>query len=287
MKRKTVKKKYKFDNFGSTKASQQLAKKRQKRIQKFAEILPSPSSLESLEGKPEKLPFIHLWIGLRQYAFGFFENSILNSAFAAEYALVLRLNEKLNKDEKKVISAKGLGFSGAIKKAKFLSLIDETLYQDLVVLCNLRNMAAHPSNWMTFFNLLDQRKYVFDIEWMAKTAGMKPEEIEGLIKDPIEKENLEKAKNKLISYKEEKVGQLPDLEWAAHRSTLEEQREIVKKYSEKMIKDLLLDRQIFRLIEKPREAAKFIMKSYPYPEELALRAFAIVVETLRQLKFMS
>jgi hypothetical protein len=287
MKKKTIIKKYKFDNLGSTKASKTLAKKREKRIKKIAHILPLPASLVMLEGNSEKLPFLHFWIGLRQYVFGYYENTILNSAFAAEYAVLLRLNEKLGPDQKKAISIKGLSFSGAINKAKNLSLIDEECQQDLTVLCNLRNMAAHPSNWITLYNLLDQQDSVFDSKWIAKIIGKKPEEIEAIEKDSEERTKLEEVRKQLLSYKEKKAGHLPDLEWAAHRSTLEAQTLIVKKYSEKMVKDFFKDGKISKLIERPKEAAKLITKNYPYPEELAFRAIGITVATLKQLKFLT
>jgi hypothetical protein len=105
------------------------------------------------------------------------------------------------------------------------------------------------------------------------------------MKESIDPANLESALKKLTTFKEKHFGELPDLKWATHKTTLEAQTAMVKTYSEKMIKDLLIDRKIFNIVNKPKDAARYIQRNYPYPEELAYRSIQTAANVLKRLNF--
>jgi hypothetical protein len=273
----------------SSKAEEKQRKKRAHRIENVMRSLPTVDSLVQL-GDANKLPLIQLWGASLQFVHGFYENSILDSAFAAEYGLLLRLNEKLEQEEKNMIAEKkgGLSFSSAINRSKGV-LIDEELAKSLVVLNNLRNMTAHPSNWITLFKQLEQKTFLNQEaikHWISEITHESPEKTAERLKDDFDPDRAERALERLIAFKDERWGKLPDLLWAAHKETLRAQTDIVKEYSEKMIRDLILDKDIVKLTNQPKNAAKYIQRRYPYPEELAARAIQIAHETLKRLHFL-
>jgi len=276
-------------NKSGSKADRKHMKRRMLRIDWLLTSLPSSRSLRLL-GDPGKLPLIHLFVASQQYIFGFYENSILNSAFTAEYGLLLRLNDKLKQEEKtEIAKTGGLGFSEAIKKSTG-SLIDEKLAKNLRVLNNLRNMAAHPSNWVTLFKQLDQNLFLNQKameNWISKVTKKSKKAITGSLKDELDLEKAKEALERLRAFKDERFGKLPDLEWAAHRSTLKAQTNIVKEYSEGMIRDMILNKDVIKMVNQPSGAAKYIQKRYPYPEELAIKAMEIAYSTIEKLGFLA
>jgi len=281
--------KFKGKLVDSSKAEEKQRKKRARRIEYVMRSLPTVASLVQL-GDANKLPLIQLWGASLQFVQGFYENSILASAFAAEYGLLLRLNENLAPEEKNVIAEKkgGLSFSKAINRSKG-SLVDEELARSLVVLNNLRNMSAHPSNGVTLFKQLEQKTFLNQEamkQWVSEITHESPEETAQRLKDDFDPEKAKVALDMLIAYKDERWGKLPDLLWAAHKETLKAQTDIVKEYSEKMIQDLILNKDIVKLTNRPNKAAEYIQRKYPYPEELAAKAIRIAHETLRQLHFL-
>jgi len=276
-------------NKSASKTDRKHMKQRTLRIEWLFASLPSSRSLKLL-GTPGKLPLIHLFVASQQYIFGFYENSILNSAFAAEYSLLLRLNEKLKQEEKmEIAKTGGLGFSEAIKKSTG-SLIDKKLAKDLKVLNNLRNMAAHPSNWVTLFKQLDQNLFLNQKameNWISKVTKKSKKAIAGSLNDELDIEKAKEALERLRAFKDKRFGKLPELEWAAHRSTLRAQTNIVKEYSEGMITDLILNKNVIQMVKKPSGAANYIQKRYPYPEELAIKAMEIAHNTIKRLGFLT
>lgn len=273
----------------SSKANLKQMRRRTRRVEKVLISLPSTDSLKLL-GDPNKLPLIQLWGACQQYIFGFYENSILDSAFAAEYGLLLRLNDKLEQEEKNAIAGKkgGLSFSEAINRSKGV-FFDNELAKNLLVLNNLRNMIAHPSNWVTLFKQLDENSFLNQRamkHWISKVTHESTSETVERLKGDFDPDRAKEALDRLIAFKEKRWGKLPDLEWATHKSTLRAQTDVVKEYSEGMIRDLILNKDIVKMANQPRYAAKYIQRRYPYPEELAVRAIDIAYETLVQLHFL-
>jgi hypothetical protein len=82
------------------------------------------------------------------------------------------------------------------------------------------------------------------------------------------------------------MGKFADLEWATHKKTLEIQIGIVKKHSEKMIRDMINDKKVLRLTSKPESAAEYMLANYRYPEELALQSIHAAHKTLKQLNIL-
>jgi hypothetical protein len=159
-----------------SKSQQKMAKKRANRVKNILDMLPLTTSLITV--RPSGLPLIPLWIAYRQFILGFYESSILNSTFAAEYAILVRLNEKLSNVEKTAIAKRGLTFYDSINRARKLLSIDDKLVSDLRDLNNLRNMNAHPSNWVALYIQLDERdSFLKDDaikEWISSTTKRTP-----------------------------------------------------------------------------------------------------------------
>lgn len=273
----------------SSKAASKQRERRERGIRYIITSLPSAESL-ILSGSAEKLPLIQLWEASIQFISGFYQTSILNSAFAAEYGLLLRLNEKLEQVQKDKIANKkgGLSFRDAINKSRG-TLIDEDLAKRLDVLNNLRDMSAHPSNWVTLLKELEERTFLSQEpmkDWISETTHTSPDEIAERLKDDFDPDMAKKALDRLINVKDKQWGKLPDLQWAAHKKTLRFQTEVVvKDYSKKLIRDLISNKEIVKLINKSNNPAEYIQRKYRYPEELANKAIQIAHETLRQLHF--
>ena len=272
------------------KANQRKMKKRERKIRHVTASLPSRKSLSLLRSS-DTLPQIQLFSALQQYILGFFENSVLNSAFAAEYGILLRLNDEFSKEEKENIATKGLSFSAAIKKARKADLIEERLTQDLLMLCDLRNMAAHPSNYVTLFRQIADADPIFTGKplelWITTVIGKSPDSIVEEMGSKVDKKALEQALKTLLDFKDKQFGNLPNLEWAANRQTLKSQIPIVKKYSQRMVKDMLLKKRILDMAENPKKATEFILNKYSYVEDIALDSIEIAFNTLKQLHLIN
>lgn len=261
--------------------------KRRRKIRFVLDSLPDPRSLKSL-GDPNKLPLIHLYAAAEQFMLGSIEDCILHSAFAAEYGLLLRLNEVLTGDEKEEIRKKGgLSFSGAISRSTG-RLIDATIAEQGRVLNNLRGMAAHPSNWLTLFKQLEESLFLNQEamkQWISEATSQDVTHILEGLKDLLDPEKTEASLERLINYKEKRVGKMPNLEWSAHQSTLRFQTSIVKEYSKTMINEMMVKKGIVEMISDPRNSPRYIKRNYPYGEDLALRAIKIAFDMLRHLEF--
>jgi hypothetical protein len=122
--------------------------------------------------------------------------------------------------------------------------------------------------------------------WISKVTHKSSREIAEKLKNEFDTDKAKEAFQRLVAFKDKTWGNLPDLEWAAHKSTLRAQTDIVKEYSERMIRDLVMNKEILIMTNQPSQAAKYIQRRYPYPEELAVRAISIAYDTLTQLHFL-
>lgn len=202
------------------------------------------------------------------------------------------MNEKFSEEEKNDIAAGGgLSFSAAIRKARKADLIEERLTQDLLMLCDLRNMAAHPSNYVTLFRQIVDANPIFTgkplEQWIATVIGKSPEAIEEEMGNTLDKKALGQALETLLDFKNKQFDKLPNLQWAANRQTLKSQIPIVKKYSRRMVKDMLLKKRLLDLEKSPKKATEFILNRYSYVEDIALDSIEIAFNTLKQLQLAS
>jgi hypothetical protein len=274
---------------GSSKADQKQKEKRERRIRNIMTSLPSIELLNQLV-TAERLPVAQLWEASIQFIQGFYPTSILDSAFAAEYGLLLRLNEKLTQEQKDKIAKKrsGLSFREAINKSRG-KFIKEDLAKRLDILNNLRDMGAHPSNWMILLKELEERTFLNQEamkDWISQTTQMSPDEIDRRLKGDLDMDKAKEALNRLVNFRDEQLGKLPDLQWAAHKKTLTFQTEVVKEYSKKLINNLIWNKEIVKVMNKIDNPAKYVQRKYPYPEELAVEAIRIAHDTLRELQFL-
>ena len=260
---------------------------RQRKVQYVFDACPQIETLET-SPNPSKLPIGQLISACRQFMMGYYENSILNSAFAVEYSLLFKINSELNDTDKMAIAEK---YKGGFDLRYALNLargkwIDEPLYNELQLLNNLRDMSAHPSNWITLYNLLG--KQFADEEtakkWVSKAANKSPIQIAESFKDEFDVEKAKQTHAAMSSYADARWANLPDLEWASKKGTLLFQRDFVKSHSEQMLKDMILKKEIVSLTQKPSAAAERILNRYRFPEEIALISIRLAFEALQQLQ---
>ncbi len=266
---------------------EKMIMKRTKKVQYIIDACPRVETLET-SPDPNKLPIGQLISACRQFVLGYYENTILNSAFAVEYALLFKINSEINDDERKALAKEyrgGFDLRYALNRARG-SWIDETLYNELQLLNNLRDMSAHPSNWITLYHLLGK---LFSDEdkikkWIAKAVNKSPEQIAKSLEDEFDVEMAKQTQKEMMSYADVRWANFPDLEWASKKDTLEFQKDYVKRYSHQMIKEMIGDKQILTLTKNPSTAADYIISTYRFPEDTALRALEMAFKTLTQLK---
>jgi hypothetical protein len=260
---------------------------RQRKVQYVFDACPQIETLET-SPNPNKLPIGQLISACRQFMMGYYENSILNSAFAVEYSLLFKINSELNGTDKMAIAEK---YKGGFDLRYALNLargkwIDEPLYNELQLLNNLRDMSAHPSNWITLYKLLGKQFADEEIakKWVSKAANKSPVQIAESLKDGFDVEKAKQTHAAMSSYADARWANLPDLEWATKKDTLAFQRDYVRRYLQPMVDELLNDKKIIGLIQNPSTAAEFVMNRYRFPEDTALRAIDMAFEALKQLK---
>jgi hypothetical protein len=274
------------------KKAKEIEKMSRKRIRKVQHIIDACPPVEKLELSPDpnKLPIGQLISACRQFIMGYYENTILNSAFAVEYALLFKINSEIGDDEREALAKKyrgGFDLRYALNRARD-NWIDEKLYNELQLLNNLRDMSAHPSNWLTLYNHLG--KLLSDEEktkkWVAKTVNKSPEQIARSLKDELDAKMAKKTLEEMTLYTGTRWANLPDLEWASKKDTLEFQKDYVKRYSSPMINEMITDKKIITLTKNPSSAAEYIIKRYRFPEDTALKALEMAFKTLKQLKII-
>ena len=273
-----------------TKKSLKLEKATEQRSRKVKfvyRLYPNTQALET-SSNPNKMPIGQIISAANQFTLGYFENSVLNSAFAVEYALLFKINSEINAEEKQEIAQKlkgGFDLRYALNLARG-KWIDETLYNRLQLLNNLRDMCAHPSNWVTLYNLLN-KQYGDKKEatkMVCKALNMSINQITESLKGEFEEDKGKQTVEAMLSYADSRWANLPDLEWASKKGTLLFQRDFVKSHSEQMIKDMILKKEIVSLIQKPSAAAERILNRYRFPEEIALISIRLAFEALQQLQ---
>jgi len=262
---------------------------RQRKVQFVFDTCPRAEGLET-STDPNKLPIGQLIRAAHQFMLGYFEDCILDSAFAVEYALVFKIDAELTPEEKQSIAQthrEGFGLPDALNMARG-KWIDETLYNDLQVLKNLRDMSAHPSNWVTLYNQLT--KQVGDEKatqkWICKVTSQSPKQIFDRFKEGFDVEKANKTASAMVEYAHSRWGNLPDLEWATHKDTLAFQIDFVKKNSQPMVRELLNEKKIIDLISNPSVAPKYLLKRYNFPEAIAMKSLRMAFDTLKQLKII-
>lgn len=262
---------------------------RQRKVQFVFDASPQIEGLET-SPDPNKLPIGQLISAAKQFILNYFENCILNSAFAVEYGLLLKINAELTPEQKQLIAQNhrgGFGLADALNMARG-KWINETLYNDLQVLKNLRDMSAYPSNWVTLYNQLTKQYHDKEAakKWICKATNKSPNQIAERLKDEFDVEKANKAFEALVSYADLRLGNLPDLEWATRKDTLTFQIDFVKKNSQPMVRELLNERKIIDLISNPNRAPKYMFKRYNFPEEIAMKSLKMAFDTLKQLKII-
>jgi hypothetical protein len=76
---------------------------RQRKVQFVFDACPQAEGLET-SPDPNKLPIGQLIRAAHQFMLGYFENCILDSAFAVEYGLALKIDAELTPEEKQSIA---------------------------------------------------------------------------------------------------------------------------------------------------------------------------------------
>lgn len=263
--------------------------RRKRDIEYILDALPSERSLKRL-GDPKKLPLIGLCAACQRYLSGFDDDCVLHSAFACEMALLLILDEKLSKSEKKEIKKKGgLSFGKTIRLAKELNIINSGNTEKLNILKNLRDMHAHPANWLVLIKSMEYD--IFRGEGLIKKGQqtvLSEEEINNLLKRlKLSTNKVRKIHQKLEKYLERKLSKLPELEWAAEPGTLEFQKKrTIQNLSKRIISDMIKKGEIRKILKYKGDIPKYIMKKYSYSKQIALEALELAYDVLKNLHFI-
>jgi hypothetical protein len=271
-------------------ACERAVELRRRKVQFVFDACPQIEGLET-SPDPNKLPIGQLFSAARQFILKYFENCILNSAFAVEYGLILKIDADLTPEKKNLFAQKcrgGFSLSNALNMAKGNKWIDETLYNDLQVLKNLRDMSAHPSNWVTLYNQLCEQYHSEEVaqKWISKATNQSPKQIYERLKNEFDVEKAKKAFEAMASYADLRFGNLPDLKWATRKDTLAFQIDFVKKNSQPMVRELVNEKKIMDVIRNPNRAPKYILNRYNFPEEIAMKSLKIAFETLKKLEII-
>jgi hypothetical protein len=273
----------------SSKSEHKLFKKLSKRISFVLLALPDVKTVEVMPSS-RKLPIARLGSAASQFLKRNYENSILESAFAAEYGLIFILNNELSIAEKTAIEQRknGLGLTKAINLSRG-KIISADLANDLVLLNNLRNMSAHPSNWITLLNQLVEMAENEKItsNWLLKATNLSDIQMADRLKEKFDVKKAEETIESMGSYAEANWGDLPDLKWATNKDTLQFQLDYVKNYFKPMARDLIIKQQIIPLIDKPKSAPTQLMDKYNFPQELAIKSLSIAYNTLKELEILT
>ena len=82
-------------------------------------------------------------------------------------------------------------------------------------------------------------------------------------------------------YRDERVGNLPNVAWATNKKTLNKQLELAKQHSETMIRNMINKKEIIKVTSQPQRpqfASKYILNKYPYPQEMALKSVELPIK---------
>jgi hypothetical protein len=265
--------------------------KRKRRLKRVSFIEELPSGIERLDSQLSRkdLPVGQLLRAKQQFLAGFFEDSILNSAFAVEYALLIKLDQELEIEKKRLIAKRksGLGLVEAIGLAED-RWINKTLAENLRILNNLRNMSAHPGNWLSLYSQLkcyyenpDKAK-----KWVCKVTKLAPQQIEKKFSNKLNTVEGKETVKALTTITDNKLGDLPDLSWASRKDTLDFQFNEIKNFSEALANDLVNKGKVIGLTKRPESAPKYLLATYKFSEELAFKSLKIAHEALCQLGYV-
>jgi hypothetical protein len=258
---------------------------RQKKVQYVFNACP-PAETLLMSPDPSKLPIGQLFSACRQFVMECCENAILNSAFAVEYALLFKIcsDKAVDKDALAKEYKGSFDLRYALQVARKNNWIDQPLFDELQLMNNLRDMSSHPSNWISVYKLLSNSSLDEIKRWVSKSASKSEKQIAENLGKNFNVTKANQTVNSIASYGNARWGNLPDLEWASKKGTLEFQKNYVKKYCQTMVHDLINNNKIRVITENPESAPEYIMTHYPFQDDTALYAIDMAYRTLKRLK---
>jgi hypothetical protein len=275
----------------SKKKSRYSRRQYSRRAKKVSFIKNLPRDIERLDSSISRkdFPVGQLAKAKCLFVYGFFEECILNSAFAVEYGLLIKFDEELEVTKKQSTARKkgGLAFREAIDIAKG-GWIDYSLAEDLLVLNNLRNMAAHPGNWLSLYSqLINYYENPAKVKkWIYKVTNQQPQQIEKNFANKFDKTKGEETVRALKSVISTKFCDLPDVSWAARKDTLQFQFDKIQELVKPIANDLINKKTVIGLTKRPESASKYLLSTYKFHEILALKSLEIAHNALCQLGFI-
>lgn len=267
-----------------------LRLQREKQVEHIVKMLPSEQMIIEL-GDPENLSSGFLLGATSKYVSGAFPDSILQSAIAVEMTLLLELDRRMSQEEKQSqknnLKGQALSFGRLIKMAKQKGIVDSKLAEKIFVLHNLRNIFAHPANVISF--VLGQRDPEISEKMQAKWKNRLSEKGEKL---PLSERTLLNVTLTLLQkIMNKKVGKIPNLDWAAHQSTLSFQQNRLQLYYDRIASDLLSSGLLQALIKEGAMSDfnlySYITLMYPYQQEIAFEALEIALASLKEISLQT
>jgi hypothetical protein len=210
---------------------------------------------------------------------------VFHAAFSVEMALTLRLDKSLNAEEKEEIRKKnGLMLSGAVKLASKKGILKKPDAEKAWRLNHLRNMSAHPSNWVAFIK--QQYRAVFNMEKEMPDVHSFMEELRKTVilhKDENAfREDLSRILTTASDYLK-RVENLPNLDWCASQDTLRFQKKMAKEYYEEVSKKLLTTKGVKELLENAANNVAYMQTTYAFTGRAEYEALNCAYDILKRL----
>lgn len=262
-----------------------------RKVKYFFQALPPIKTVKGLR-EADDLPRISLHGALERFVLGAYEDCVFHSTFSVEIALLLRLDKKLSPDEKESIRQEairnktGLMFGKIISRAREKSILNDDNVEKAWALNNLRNMYAHPANWVAFVKQQYRMSTLNIEEEMPEIYTMVKERLTSMslpLKKDVIMKILEPAQKKTSEYLK-RLEKIPDLDWCASQDTLGFQSKKIKDYYKEILRDVLSAKGLMDLIKHVSSIVTYAQNKYPYNERNAHKALVYAYEILRDLE---
>jgi hypothetical protein len=264
--------------------------KRRDKVKHILEALPPLEIVNSLH-EADDLPRSSLHGALQRYVEGMESDCIFHAAFSVELALLLRLDKKLTPVEKEAMKQEairtktGLMFGRIINLVTEKAILEEADIKRAWKLNNLRNMHAHPANWIAFIK--QQYQAATDVEkCMPDISAMIEDRLASSLEALRGIEEIREALKRMaeaISLFAKRLENLPNLDWCASQDTLGFQAKRARAYYKESYRELLSVDGLLDLISSAQDPAVYARVKYPYAGRDGHEALTCAYEILSNL----
>ncbi len=264
--------------------------KRQANVKFIFDQLPPFQVVRSLQ-KADYLPLVSLYASLNRYIEGSID-CIIHAAFSVEMALILKLDSILTDQEKAQVrrenAENGLMFGKIIGMANKRSILDKHEIGKAWRLNHLRNMTAHPANWVVFIK--QQYKAALNVEQgMPEINALISQKTKALEFSEDKQVVAEKCKlmYQVVSGYVKRLDNIPNLEWCAGQDTLKFQTERVKEYYKESYDRVLTSEGMKELLNNYTDSVTYLQTNYSYAGRDEFEALYLAYDILKKLNLIT